>query len=192
MIEGIDWVTPVVLQVILLPLAWLFIASIIYLRSLGTVAEDELPVPKNLGERLQQRVGRVPQLLRRYSYLVTGTWDEVGRPAVFSGRLILRSGIGNLGIFLVAYAVLYALTQWANRWLFEAIGGHDLSFWFIANGVANLAMSVVTEPLRVALLAAAFGYCLERWASRRMPALDDPSASATRAAAPAGTSPHPR
>jgi hypothetical protein len=111
---------------------------------------------------------------------------------VFSGRLILRSGIGNLGIFLVAYALLFALTQWVSRWVFEAIGGHDIGFWLIANDVASLVMTAVTEPVRVALLAAAFGYCLERWASGRMPRPDEPVGTAIREPAPGGTSPTPR
>lgn len=169
LIEGVDWVTPVALQLVLLPLAWLFIASIIYLRALGNVEEDAVRVPKAIGDR----VGRVPKLLRRYSYLFTGTWDEIGRPAVFSGRLILRSGVGSLGIFLVAYALLFALTQWANRLIFVAVGGHDISYWFVANDVLNLVIYGISEPVRVALLAAAFGYCLERWAALRMPQLDE-------------------
>ncbi len=168
-IEGIDWVTPVALQVVLLPLAWLFIASIIYLRALGDVVEDALPVPRTIGERVRRGVSRVPRLVRQYSYLFTGTWDEIGRPAVFSGRLILRAGIGNIAIFLTASALLFTLTQGANRWIFVAIGGHDISFWFIANDVVNVLIYGVNEPVRVAILAAAFGYCLERWASRLPP-----------------------
>ena len=183
LVEGIDWLTPVALQVVLLPLAWLFIASIIYLRSLGTVVEDALPVPRTIGERLS----RVPTVVRRYAYLFTGTWDEVGRPAVFSGRMILRSGLGNLGIFLVAYALLFNLTQWANRWIFEAVGGHDMSFWLIANDVLGLLLSAVSEPLRVALLAAAFGYCLLRWSEGRMPDLEQPAIPAEATPEPART-----
>ncbi|CAN5348155.1 hypothetical protein BH11ACT5_BH11ACT5_24750 [soil metagenome] len=190
-IEGVDWITPVALQLLLLPLAWLFIASIIYLRALGTVVEEALPVPRALGERLKAGASRIPKLLRQYGYLFTGTWDEVGRPAVFSGRLILRSGLGSLGIFLVAYAVLFALTQWVNRWLYFAVGAHDIKFWLVANDVLSLVTSAITEPLRVALLAAAFGYCLERWAAGRMPRLDEPltgAGPATPEAARTGTS----
>lgn len=194
-IEGVDWVTPVALQVVLLPLAWLFIASIIYLRALGSVVEEALPVPRTIGDRLRAGASRIPALVRKYGYLVTGTWDEVGRPAVFSGRLILRAGLRNLGVFLVAYALLFALTQWANRWIYIAVGAHDMSFWIVANDVLSLIISSVTEPLRVALLAAAFGYCLERWASGRMPQPTEPlgraqpaAAEATPGAARTGTS----
>jgi hypothetical protein len=108
---------------------------------------------------------------------------------VFSGRLILRSGLGNLGIFLVVYALLFALTQWANRWIFLAVGAHDISFWLVANDVLGLVISSVSEPVRVALLAAALGYCLERWAAGRMPGPTE--GPATREPARTGTTPTP-
>lgn len=170
---GLDWATPVALQLLLLPLAWLFIASIVYLRALGNVVEDAPRAPAAIADRLQRGASRVPKALRRYGYLFTDSWDEVGRPALFSGRLILRSGLGNLGIFLVAYALVFVLTQWANRGLFVVVGGHGLAFWFVANDVLNLIIASVGEPVRIALLAAAFGYCLERWAARGMPRLDE-------------------
>lgn len=182
-IEGIDWVTPVALQVVFLPLAWLLIAAIIYLRALGNVVEDSIPLPADLTEQVQSRVRRVPALLRRYSYLVTGTWDEVGRPTVFASRIILRSGLGNLGIFLSAYALLYVATQWFYRGLYSLVGGHDKGYWFLANDVLSAVISAVTEPLRVALLAVAFGYCLQRWADRTLatpfPELSEPARSGT-------------
>lgn len=161
-IEGIDWVTPVALQILLLPVAWLIIASIVYLRALGNVVEDSIALP----ETVARRVTRVPVILRRYAYLVTGTWDEVGRPTILASRIILSSGLANLGIFLSAYALLFAATQWFYRWLYSIVGGHDKAFWLLANDVLSAVISAFTEPFRVALLAVAFGYCLQRWSER--------------------------
>jgi len=183
-IEGIDWLTPVALQLLLLPLAWLFVASIIYLRSLGNVVEDALPVPRVIGERVAAGASRMPALLRRYGYLFTGTWDEVGRPAVFSGRLVLTSGLRPLGILLIAYGVLFAATQWAERGLLALVGAHDLAFWFIASPVVGLVLDAVAEPVRVALLAAAFGFCLARWAARRRTPVTPVSPAPAPSAAP--------
>jgi hypothetical protein len=171
-IEGIDWVTPVALQILLLPIAWLIIASIVYLRALADVVDDDVPLPESLTRRVRTGVSRVPAILRRYAYLVTGTWEEVGRPTVLASRIILRSGLGNLGIFLSAYALLFAATQWFYRWLYSLVGGHDKAYWFLANDVLSAVISAFTEPFRVALLAVAFGYCLQRWADRaRTPVL---------------------
>ena len=184
-IEGVDWVTPVALQVLLLPIAWLIIASLIYLRALGNVVEDSVPLPENIGKRVRSGVSRVPLMLRRYAYLVTGTWDEVGRPTVFASRIILRSGVGNLAIFLSAYALLFAATQWLYRGLVTLVGGHDKGFWYLGSDVLNAVVGALTEPLRVALLAVAFGYCLQRWADRVLTA--SPSEPAR-----TETGPHPR
>ena len=93
---------------------------------------------------------------------------------VIAGRLILRSGVGNVGIFLAAYALLFTITQWITRWIYEIVGGHDTRFWLVANDVLSVGIAAVTEPARVALLAAAFGYCLLRWSEVRMPTLGTP------------------
>lgn len=176
-IQGFDWLTPVGLQVLLLLLAWLLIAGIIYLRALGNFGEDALP--EAVSRRVSSGASRVPALVRRYAYLVTGTWDEVGRPSVLAGRIILRSGVGNLALFLSAYALLFAATQWFYRGLYLLVGGHDKAFWYLANDVYSALITAVTEPLRVALLAVAFGYCLERWAERKVPAVSEPARTDT-------------
>ncbi|CAN5276152.1 hypothetical protein BH09ACT5_BH09ACT5_12610 [soil metagenome] len=187
-IEGIDWVTPVALQILLLPIAWLIIASIVYLRALSNVVEDAVPLPENLSRRVRSGVSRVPAVLRRYAYLVTGTWDEVGRPTILASRIILRAGLGNLGIFLSAYALLFAATQWFYRGLYTLVGGHDKAYWYLANDVLSAVISAITEPLRVTLLAVAFGYCLQRWSERARPATVPELSGRART----GTGPHPR
>jgi hypothetical protein len=167
-IDNLDWVTPVVLQVVLLPLAWLFIASIVYLRALGTV-RDEGFMPQAIAKQVDAGVSRVPAILRRYSYLVTGTWDEVVRPALFSGRIILTAGVGPLVIFLAAYGLLWAAGQWVVRGLYALVGPHDLGFWFTVDPVLSHAVSILIEPVRVVLLAVVFDYCLQRWRARSQP-----------------------
>jgi hypothetical protein len=167
-IDNLDWVTPVALQVVLLPLAWLFIASIVYLRALGTV-RDEGFMPQAIAKQVDAGVSRVPAILRRYSYLVTGTWDEVVRPALFSGRIILTAGLGPLAIFLAAYGLLWAAGQWVVRGLYALVGPHDLGFWFTVDPVLSHAVSILIEPVRVVLLAVVFDYCLQRWRARSQP-----------------------
>ena len=167
-IDGLGWLTPVAAQVVLLPLAWIMIASIIYLRSLANVAEDELPVPKGLSDRVRARIERLPRIIRDYRHLVTGAWDEVWRPLVFSGRVILGAGVVNLIVFVCSYGLLFALGRWALRGIYVLVGGHDMPFWFIADASLSLAVSAVLEPIRVALLAVAFDFSFDRWRQRRM------------------------
>lgn len=167
-IDGVGWLTPVAVQVVLLPLAWILIASIIYLRSLANVAEDELPVPKGLSEKVKARIERLPRIIREYRHLVTGAWDEVWRPLVFSSRVILGAGVVNLVVFVCAYGLLWALGRWALRGVYMLVGAHDVGFWFIADASLSLAISAILEPIRVALLAVAFDFSLARWRERRM------------------------
>lgn len=167
-LDGLGWFTPVALQVVLLPLAWILIASIIYLRSLSNVVEDALPVPRGLGEQVRSRVERLPRVFREYRHLVTGTWDEVGRPALFSGRIILGAGAVNLLTFVCTYGLLFAAGQWALRGIYTLVGAHDLAYWFIADASISLVVSAVIEPIRVTILATAFDFALKRWRDRRM------------------------
>jgi hypothetical protein len=181
-IDGLDWLTPVALQVILLPLAWLLIASIIYIRALANIAEDDVPVPRVLSERMQRMADRVPQIIRRNAHLVTGTWNDVGRPLVFSSRVILRAGLVNLAIFLTAYGLLYAGGQWLTRGAYTAVGAHTMAYWYIADPVLSVLLSAIIEPVRVVLLAVAFDYCLQRWTERRMPRHEVPDPARVTAA----------
>ena len=170
--ESIDWATPVALQLLILPLAWLLVAGIIYLRALGTV-DEAAPLP----ERLTRRVGglRIAPGLLRYRHLITGTWDEVGKPIVASARMVIGAGIRNLAIFLAAYGLLFAAGQWALRGIYTLVGAHDLAFWWIADAGISGFLAAVVEPIRILLLAAAFDYCLRRWAERRALVPEAPS-----------------
>ena len=172
-LEGLDGLTPVALQVVLLPLAWILIASIIYLRSLTNVVEDAIPVPAKMSAQVRARLSRVPMLVRNYSHIATGAWQEVGRPLVFSSRVILSAGVRNLIIFLCAYGLLFAAGQWMSRGLYALVGAHERAYWEnLADPVLSLIVSTVTEPIRIVLLAAAFDFCLKRWRDRRMARLE--------------------
>lgn len=172
-IEGIDWLTPVALQLVLLPLAWILIASIIYLRSLANVVEDAIPVPERVSAEVRARVSRVPKVLRDYAHIVTGTWQEVGRPLVFSSRVILSAGVRNVIVFLCAYGLLFAAGKWLERASYALVGAHEYRYWVeLADPVLFLIVSAVIEPIRVVLLAAAFDFCLKRWRDRRMVRLE--------------------
>lgn len=167
-LDGLGWFTPVALQVVLLPLAWIMIASIIYIRSLGNVVEDELPVPRSLSEKFRARMDRLPAVIRQYRHIVTGAWDEVWRPLVFSGRVLLAAGVVNLITFVCVYGLLFAAGQWALRALYLLVGAHDIAYWFIASAFISLVVSAVIEPLRVTILATAFDFALARWRERRL------------------------
>lgn len=185
-IDQLDWLTPVALQLILLPLAWLLIASIIYLRSLGNVEEDSEAVPRSIAETLALGSRRLPSLVRQYRHVFTGTWDSLVRPVIYSGRVILRAGFTNLVIFAAAYGLLFAATNWVRRVVYVAMGAHDIEFWWVADAGVSALILAISEPLRIVLLAVAFDFCLRRWNRLRMP-VPLPSAAADPVTAPVRT-----
>lgn len=167
-IESVDWVVPVALQLIALPLAWLLIAGVIYTRSLASAVEERL-VSKKIEVRLRARMVRLPRIVSRRMHLFSDEWEDVGGPLAMAGRMIVRAGAVNIAIFVTAYGLLYAATQWIFRFAYTAIGAQDVGFWNVGSPVLNLVISAVTEPLRLVLVAAAFDWCLRRWADRRQP-----------------------
>ncbi|HEY8589741.1 MAG TPA: hypothetical protein VIL55_09350 [Naasia sp.] len=156
---AVDGAVPVVLQVLLLPGAWLLIAGAIYLGSLSHLAEERI-VPVRVEAALRARLARLPRLLQRRAQVAADDWSEVWAPLSSAGRLILRSGPVDLAVFAAAYGLLYAAGQWLARGLYAAIGAHDSLFWFTVDPIASLAVNSVVEPVRIVLLAVAFDRCL--------------------------------
>lgn len=162
----LDWLGPVLLQLLLLPLAWLLIAGIVYTRALANI-EDAVIVPQKLASAALSRFEKLPAIIRRQSYLLTDEWDDVGSPFTQSGKLIVKSGARHVGVFLVAYGLLFAASRWLEFLVYRLIGPHDSWFWTAVNPLLDAGLAVVTEPLRVVLLAVAFDWCLTRWQERR-------------------------
>lgn len=160
-IDGIGWLVPVLAQVVLLPMAWLLVVGIIYVRAIGNI-ETGLPVPK-LPVRVAETAARVPQLIRRWRHIIVGGWEDVLGPVVLSGRMILRGRALDLAVFVSAYGLLWAASQWLMRGVYTLIGAQDPSVWWDIDPIVWASVSVVTETLRVVLLAAAFDFYLQRW-----------------------------
>jgi len=184
LIDGIDWLVPVVAQLILLPLAWLLIAGVIYTRALANVVDDQV-LPERLSRTVSTGYSRLPRILQRQAYLLTDEWDDVGSPFTQSGKLIARAGVVSLTIFVSAYGVFYALGRWFDFGVYRAIGPHEASWWYTIDPLLSVAVTIVVEPVRIVLLAAAFDWCLRRWQERRD--LATPQDSALENTAPENT-----
>jgi hypothetical protein len=171
-----DTVWAAVGQAVVEPLLWLALAALV----LGTKLLDF--------EALLEE-GRLARLLRRLrptlgdaAAAATQTtfrrWAAVrvqGRLASGLGKyiptfqvvgIILRSGVGLLGAFVVLYAVL----AWAEAWL---VRGFDL-LWGVHDAATDMWMVIiqeavdnaVVEPLRFCLLVAAYALAFIRGADR--------------------------
>ena len=161
-VESIDGLVPAIAQVILLPLAWLLIAGIVYTRTLANIVDTRL-MPERLTGAALTRFERLPPILRRQAFLVTDEWDDVGGPFTQSGKIIARAGVVTLALFMGCYGILFAIDRWATWALYRLVGPHDAWFWTTVDPLFSIATSIVVEPVRVALLAVVFDLCLRRW-----------------------------
>jgi len=164
-LDGLGWATPLAVQLILLPLAWLLIAGVIYTRALDEAAEERI-VPTRLEARLRASLAVVPGPVRTQLGLLRDDWEETYKPLVVTGRMIARAGIPNLALFVASYAVLLAAGQWLSRGVVLAVGAHDQRFWNDWLPLIGLGVALVIEPVRIALLGAAFDGALARWERR--------------------------
>ncbi len=162
-IESVGWLVPAAAQVILLPMAWLLVAGIIYVRAIGNIETGAVP---KLPVRFAESAARMPGFLRRWRHIIVGGWEDVAGPVVLSGRMILRGRILDLAIFVSAYGLLWAASQWLYRGVYLLIGPLDGAIWWDIDAVVSTGISVITEPLRVVLIAAAFDFYLRRWSAQ--------------------------
>ncbi len=144
------------------PLVWLAITAIVY----------------GLDLRRRQRMGdadaHVRSLTSRYQGLhvawrkvadkASAGWTSKGVPVVNSLRLVLRAGLPALLTLCLCWQLLATVDAWAWRLVTRALGAREWQEWrvlaqpllVLVNGPLSLRPALLTELLRVVLLAAAF------------------------------------
>lgn len=154
--DGLGWILAQAGTVLGLPLAWLTLAGIVY--AVTTVRRT----PHERMLALGRRWARLPRVVRKR--LAEFASDLAGRwvPIATSVRLLWAGGIITIGLFVLAYAVLDTSTLWLRFGIDRLIGPHELAWWFGSDAVIGLAIDAVVEPLRISLIAAAWGYFLLR------------------------------
>jgi hypothetical protein len=189
--DGISWVLGEVGGIVLQPLAWLAIAGVIYGRAIAarTVA---LPSDERV-EAVRRRYSSLPARLRRR---LRDFWDDLTgrfRPVGRAILLIWHAGAIQMGLFVLAYTVVMALQGWLRWGLNTLIGPQELyGFWVVMDSVVILAVISVTEPVRVALVAAAYDHALTKLSPSEQEQLEEPVADAsgdTTAAVPGDAEP---
>lgn len=152
--EGAGWLLGQAGTVIGLPLAWLTLAGIVY-----AVTRPESS-PTRLAAAAERRLRRVPPFLRARLADIGG--DLAGRWAPISqaARLVWRSGPLTMALFVLSYAVLGTAADWLQVGVNRLIGPQELGFWMATDTTISLVVSLVVEPLRIALIAATWAYCL--------------------------------
>lgn len=145
--EGLLWLVGLVAAVVLVPAAWLTVAGVVY----GTTF-DATPKPLRGAESALH--GTASTLARSLLLRFESLWAAVA--------LVWRGG----PILFGATALAYALWAWAesagSRGVLQLIGGHDTTFWVAFLPLIGVGVSVLAEPLRVAIVATAFDAVIGR------------------------------
>lgn len=177
-----------------LSLTWVALASVVF----GTPFTPTWDSARRamLGHRGGERLGgvvergqnavrpwwqRVPAGLR--SRLVELVREQLARfgPLVDAVRLILHGGAVPIAFFVLGYATLTVLAPSGayfsgavtDGYLWRAvalvIGPHEWLWWETYREPIRVAIGAVIDPLRIALIAATFWYCVDRTLASREP-----------------------
>lgn len=171
--EGVEWLLGEVGGVVLLPVAWLTIAGVVY----GQAVAAEAPqLSGEVADRVRHGWGALPAGLRRR---LADVWNELVsrfRPIARAFVLMWRAGPVPIGGYVLLATLLIAAERLLRYGLTRAIGPHDLEdFWFVADTAILLVVPLVIEPVRIALVASAYDAVI----GRLVPAKDASAAGAS-------------
>lgn len=152
--QGVDWLVRELGGVILLPMAWLTIAGVIYGQAVVAQA-PRLASPRL--ERVRKRMGKLPNQARR-------RLTDVGKDLTARFRsiwnavvLMWQAGPVLIGGYVLLYTLVLALTTVLEIGFTRVLGPHDLhSFWAVFGPLLFLVVPMLVEPLRLSLVASAY------------------------------------
>jgi hypothetical protein len=152
--DAVEWLIGEAGSVLLVPLAWLTIAGVVYGQA---VAPQGLQWRGALVTRARTRYGLVPQRLRRR---LTDIGADVGarfRPLWRAIVLMWRSGPILIGGYVLLYAALILGERWLGFALTRLLGPNDFdAFWLVAAPGLFLLVPLVVETVRTVIVAAAY------------------------------------
>jgi hypothetical protein len=194
--EAVEWVLGEAGGIILLPVAWLTIAGVVYGQAVApkAVAADELGA--DIVRRVRERYRSLPQRLRMR---LADIWGEVVSRFTPIGRAVVlmwRAGPVLIGGFVLLYTLLLGLQGVLELAIPRAFGPQDLdAFWMINDQLIFLIAPLLIEPVRIALVAGGYDAGIGTLRSREAggPQETDAAASVTSAnprATETGTSAH--
>lgn len=166
--DAVNWVLGAAGGVMLIPVAWLTVAGVIYGRA---IAVEPAAVRGNLLDRAREQVGAMPERAQRRISDVWSDFTARFQPVWSAFMLMWRAGPALFGTFVFVYAVLELASPWLEIWVFRAFGPHEPAFWAIVEVGLGLLVTAIVEPVRIALIAA--GY--DRTIGRLQPKEPDPA-----------------
>lgn len=157
--SAVGWVLAEAGPVLLAPLAWLTIAGVVYGQA---IVAEKLRVEEDLASRVREHVKHIPNPVARR---LKDLGEELGarfRPLWRAVVLMWRAG----PVLVASYAILYvaakALESYLQLGVTRLVGAQEVVFWMVALPVITLAPLLITEPLRISIVAGAYDATLAR------------------------------
>lgn len=178
--EAVEWFIGEAGGIILLPLAWLAIAGVVYGQA---VAPRGVRIRGALVDRARARWTSAPRWVRArladiWSELV-GRFQPIGRALV----LMWRAGPVLIGGYVLLYTLLLALESLVGIGVTRVFGPNDVGrFWMVNDQLILLAIPLIIEPLRIVLVSSSYDQVIGRLLQRNA---DAGAAELSRPAAPA-------
>lgn len=169
LVDGLGPAWSVLSDVVLLPLAWLALAGVVFAASLAQRDPHHV-------SRVRARYAALPSRWQRaLAFLTRGVlerWEPVHRV----GTLAWRAGPLPVAAYLLAFAAVTALPRWLELGVAHVLGPHERTWWQGVTGLVDLGLNVLVVPLQLAVVAIAL-FRITAQADSRQPAPPDPAAA---------------
>ncbi|MFB7894457.1 hypothetical protein ACFC1I_19800 [Microbacterium sp. NPDC056044] len=155
--EAVEWVLGEAGGLILLPVAWLTIAGVVYGRAVAPAPVPTEALGGEVGRRIRSRYRSLPQRLRAR---LADIWsDLVSRFTPIGRALVLMWRAGP--VLITGFVLLYTLLLWLQgvlEWAVpRVVGPQDVNdFWFVYDQLIFLIAPLLIEPVRIALVAGGY------------------------------------
>jgi hypothetical protein len=165
--NGVEWAVGEAGALLLLPLAWLALAGVVFGRALAADAIAYRPSNRYYAG-VRSRVAALPRGVVRRLGDVGGDFVERWKPLANALVLMWRAGVVPLSLYVLAYTVIEAASAWMFLGVIQAVGPHELERWWVnLAGIYSFGIDSLLEPLRICLVAAGYDFCLRRLEERR-------------------------
>jgi hypothetical protein len=154
--QASGWVLNQLGDLILLPLAWLALAGIVFGQALGNVEYGRIRAL----ERASNRFARLPEWSRRR--LTDVGLSSLGRWKTISDAMLLiwRAGAAPMSLYVLAYTLVLAGDRWLSYAIGHLAGPQERTTWQLIDTPLSVVTSALVEPILLVLVAAAYDYCL--------------------------------
>lgn len=160
--DAVEWLLGEVGGIVLLPIAWLTIAGVIYGQA---VAPQTVRLGGTVATRARARFDTLPSRLRAR---LKDIWSDILARFQPIGRALLlmwRAGPVLIGSYILLFTILLAADAALELGVTRAIGPQELvGFWMVNAPLIFLFIPLVIEPLRVVLVASAYDAVIGRLA----------------------------